>query len=549
MQHPFSARGSIPSADDFHQLDEIYLRLSRARDFITQRQIVTNTGISGSPDSGKTTGPFQTFQYAAWLHDDPGLGLCAKPDSCSKMLKIAEATGQLHRVEVVSATSGHSWNPVTYAIEHSKGIAMVDEAMDALWNMVEILNRGEILKQGDAFFDQGGKQLIRAIMQVQWDRYRKIDMLRVLKCLQLLPQGFAALEDSQKYPILEDLDQALAAMQERGNHALEMAADYFRNSITNLHPKTLSSLRMTAEVRMSPVFADPIMKMCFMPGKPISPDDIVFGNKIVILDVPYSEFFGQSRALGAAWKRATQRCVMNRAGKLSGDERKLPAVGIWADECQCWLTDFDIEAAERGRSTKLYHVFAWQAWGSLVNGYGGGQVGESKAEALLANFGVRVMCRQICPKTRERDSKMIGTAEVWVPTHGTSNGGDDGQGGGGPRETYSVTLQPRPTLPEGAFLSLECDKGIVDAFVFKGGPLFRHNGQRVLRVEFAQEKLDSLAGALTEQRPRARPWIRPTEAFTFNWRSAMAPISALKAWANVWTDGRAFPKGPGGRHA
>jgi hypothetical protein len=240
---------------------------------------------------------------------------------------------------------------------------------------------------------------------------------------------------------------------------------------------------------------------------------------------------------------------MRRQETFNGDERELAPVGIWADECQCWLTDFDIEAAERGRSSKLYHVYAWQSWGTLKHGYGGGQVGETKAEALAAVLGVRIMCQQKDRPTRDRNSAMCGTAEFWVPTDGTSTADDPQDGTGRVTTTHSRSLQRRPVLPEEAFLTLATgERAIVEAFIFMG-TLFRYNGQRYLRVEFAQNWAGERWDARKEKKPRARPWngfIEWTDvarAFLHSWQDG---VLAYCKWINFWTDGLAYPDAPGG---
>ena len=538
MLRPDAPAPPATRAKRLHNLDDIYLRLSRGPDYVRLREIVTNVGIDGSPSSGKTSGPFETLQRAAWRHGDAGLVLCAKPDSAERATKIIKAAGEEDRLIVVSPDSGHVFNPVDYALQHAKGEAMIDEALHELWTMVEILNRGEVSKQGDAFFDPGGKEMVRHIMAVQLERYGKIDVLRVLKCIQVLPPDFAALENSERYPILDDLEQAIASMQGRDNDALDMAFDYFKKAIPNLASKTRSSLQMTAQVRLAPLFGNPILRMCFKKGTPVSPDEIVFGGKIVVLDVSYSQYFAASRALGAAWKQATQKAAMRRQATHKGDERELLAVGIWADECQCWLTDFDVEAAERGRSSRLYHVYAWQSWGSLKRGYGGD---ESKAEALTASIGVRIMCQQKDFPTRKRNSEMVGTSDFWMDTHGTSV--TQGSGMSGPSSSSGVSnsqaIQTRPVLPEEAFLTLGVKRGVVEAFVFPGGSPFLHNDQRFLRTEFTQMDEGRRLAALTEKRPRARSWVGYTEpknvalAFFKGWEQGER---AFRNWLNFWRE-------------
>jgi hypothetical protein len=277
--------------------------------------------------------------------------------------------------------------------------------------------------------------------------------------------------------------------------------------------------------------------MFFKRPSNITPRDVINERLWVVLDVPYSLYRSASRAIGAAWKQALQKELMRRP---YNEDR--PLCGIWQDECACWLTEkMDVEAAERGRASGMYHVNAYQSYSTIVNGYGGGAVGESRAKALLSNFNIHVICGQTDAETRLKDQQMIGS--VATPMTTRSVNGKGGEEGGGWSE--STCLQWLPSLPEDWMLGLEHGQnGYVQAFVFAGGRQFNWNAKRWLLVRWPTSYAWTLWQALTERVPMARGfwgYVSPKVAFN--------PLCFdVGRWWRFWTERRGhFRRGVGYR--
>jgi hypothetical protein len=475
---PVPVRASNPRTK--YPLDKKLIRISRKADYLRVRDFVRNIALVASSGSGKTT-ILDLLESSCWV-PNAGHGAlvhCPKEDSAERAYQIACMAGRRYDTKIVSPTSGHSFEPISYALKNAGAMASIDEAFDELWTAVEILNRDDVLRQGDAFFEPAQKQMTRNGMAILHAAYPEVKLEDLLGIIQQLPRSYEALGWPERYPVLGHLAEARKKWKRGANHGLDIAEDYFTKTVPGLSDKTLSSIAISAETKVSPVWDEPIYTMCFSKPMNISPDFILNGG-IVILDVPVSRWRGAARAVATMWMQALQkRCLQREV-----DEYTVP-IGIWADDGGAFMTDYLVEACERGRSAKLYHVIAYQGNSTLETGYGGGESGKGKSKSLKLNCNIRIMGGQTDPETRLDNADTCGKEEVLVTTEGQQENQSTAGGRGSTGKSVSLTPHERHELPERAFLGLkDGSDGIVEAFVFRIGPPFKANGKRFLRVRF-----------------------------------------------------------------
>ncbi len=505
---PLPVRVSPRAYRNPNSLDTPIIRLSKRGDFLRRRDFVTNIATRGSIGSGKTT-LLEVIQRAAWEAGDFGIILCAKPDSAERAIQTIRASGRNDSLLHITPESGYCFNPVDFAMKQGGALLPMDEALDELWTILEIINRGEVAAQGDNFFVPAQSELTHKGMKVLHAAKNEVGLRDLMKICERLPETFEALEYPERYFVLQMIALARKRYPVGANVQLDDAISYFTKTIPGLSDKTRSSIQISATVRLGALLEDIYERMFFGKRTNITPADIIDNRLLAVIDVPFSQYRRASRAIGAAWKSAFQKEMMRRHYQ---EDR--PLGGVWADECACWLTDMDMEAAERGRSSDMYHAYTFQSIKTLVTGYGGGAVGESKAASLMSNFVVNIMANQIDSPTREHDQKMDGSVPTWVQTISENwkngRGGDDpdmGAGDGG--ESESFTLHHLPSLPEEWLLGLESGQhGYVQAFIFVGGRKFKWNDKRWLLVRWPQ----NYAGwrwmeAQREKVPVARPFF------------------------------------------
>jgi hypothetical protein len=547
-----SVRGdSNPRANKkLYRLNKKILRLSRRGDWIRMRDLLRNIAISGSIGSGKTSGPMETFQRACWADGHCGLVLCAKPDTAQKAIQLARAFGAnyVH----IHPESGHHFDPVNFALENSGGKIGTEEALDDLWTMVEIMHRGEVSQSGDNFFVPAGKEALNKSVRLIYLTTGKFNIRQLLQiCRETGGMDKAEIErNPDRFLALRMLDHL--DKHARAEYRREVAdiRSYFMEQ-AGLSDKTRTSIWITASVRLSPMTdgGSPIYKLFFGGETNITPKDILGKGLLVILDFPYSDFRGAARCIGVGFKQALQKYCLQR----KGDESDIPC-GIWADESDCWTTQMmDREATSRGRQSRLYHVYTYQAESTLEDGYGGGAVGKSRAKALLSNFIIRVMCAQIDPETRlEGGQKTIGNSLQWTRqiSQSETSGSPQMEGTGWSRsESYSQSWMP--AFPESFLLGLETGQhGFIEAYVINAGERFRWNKQRYLLVRWYQNHAGWRFDSLHEQYPTARPWAdHPGWFDLWRWARKGEWKTAFYRFMNFWYDGMFRPGKTGGNEA
>lgn len=523
-------------------LNSPILGFSRKMDMVRERDIYRSIGIDGASGSGKSSGPFETIARACWErrpHQHGALILSAKPNSRMNMVQIARAAGRGDEV-IVSATSGHYFDFVNYAMKHALPGAGIEDALAEVNNAVEAVNRNDGTKGGDEFFMNAGKVLLRSCMTICKAAMGRIDMVAVRRMIQSMPPNFEALGRPDQYEAVRMLGLALENRGSRTDIQLEMAVDYMTMEWPNLSRETASSIQVTATTKLAPLFNTPVFEFLFQcKGTEITPEQILEEGKLVFLDFPPTLHRAEARAIGVVFKQALQKAGLRRLEDYAGRENELIPVGIWLDECQNWLTDFDIEALERGRASRLYHVMAYQGLASLENGYGGGDIGRGKAEALLLNVNLRFICAQTCWKTREANSKLFGQYEIVVTSESESeNASPNGVNRG---HAVNKSEHLKYVVPERAFISLsKGDGGIVETVFFKGGDKFKENGKHYLLVRFRQNSWTTRLAWLSEKRPEAISFVGYVSGKfvvkTFREHGWNEGKRVFHHWYKFWTD-------------
>jgi len=533
-------------------LNSPILGLSRKMDIIRERHLYRSVGCDGASGSGKSSGVIETLARACWEHrphQHAAAVFCAKPDTRTNMIKIARIAGR-NDIDVVSPATGHYFDFVNYAMKHALPDAGVEDALTAVNIAVEAINRNDGTKGGDEFFMNAGKILLRSCMTICNAAYGRIDMVVVRRMIQSMPPNFEALQKPDQYEAVRILNMALAKYEGRQHVQLEMAADYVTTEFPNLSRETGSSIQVTATTKLAPLFNTPVYEFLFAcKGKEVTPETVLEQGRIVILDFPPIIHRAEARAIGIVFKHALQKAALRRLEEYAGREDEMIPAGLILDECQNWLTDYDIEALERGRASRTYHVMSYQGLASLENGFGGGEVGRSKAEALLLNLNLRFICAQTCWRTRESNAKLFGQYEIFVRSESTSqNVTRDGINQG---RSVNMSEHLKFVVPERAFISLsKGDGGVVEAIFFGGGDRFKENGKHYLKVRFFQNSWGSRLFWLREKRPQAISFVGYVsikfvlKAF---WRRGWAHgTKVFKHWLKFWMDDNGMIYGNGG---
>jgi hypothetical protein len=523
-----------------YPLDEKIIRLSRKGVWLRLRDLVRNIDIRGSIGSGKTVFVFNMILRCCLAAAHSAIILIAKPGAAAKAKEIAKYAGRGKDVRVIR--EGGEWHiePIQWAIESARrrGVTLpLREAFEEMQMMIGILHRGRVSKAGDNFFVPSADELLHELMKALLLATGQCKIEEILHCARKVPDKPEAFHQPERYPIVRYLETIIVKYGRTAE--VNALIDYFEE-IACLSDKTRSSIVITLTTRIAPMMEEPIYSTFFKYPMNLTPEMIDREGLIVIVDFPV--VYGTSgRCIAAAVKQMCQKWCLNRPQE-SEEERPM---GIFQDEAAAWVTEIvDPEAAERGRSGRIYHVNTYQSHSTIVKGYGGGADGETLAKALTTNFVVRINASQIDPETRNEPIAICGKVLRWMHQVGFQNQvGDDGEVIRNRSDSFS--LQYIPAMDDEYLLGLETGRnGYAEAVVINGG-VEMGNGERYLKVRWYDPLGDGWKWwePIFERYPTARPWVCSVSFGDFFnlcvWRGFW---KAVEEWADFWTDTMMHPE-------
>lgn len=269
-----------------------------------------------------------------------------------------------------------------------------------------------------------------------------------------------------------------------GQHDFDLAKEYWLGEFPNMADKTRSSI-LTGVMGILHTFNTGIVRELVSTTTNVTPDDM-FRGKFIFVDMPVSDLGDVGAFVSGGLKYLCQRAVLRR----KADESSNIAV-IWADEAQGVVTTFDAPFLAQCRSHRGCMVYLSQ---SLPGYYAalGGNAGKLSVDALLANFGTKVLHALGDLETAQWASGLVGRSLQ------TFTGGSMGQQDGAydtltGRSSYQPNFSQafESTLQLNAFLHGPRTGGpasgfVCDAYVIRTGEPFA-SGQNWLRASFSQQ--------------------------------------------------------------
>ena len=125
--------------------------------------------------------------------------------------------------------------------------------------------------------------------------------------------------------------------------------------------------------------------------------DMSRDGKIIVMDLPVKEFGAAGRAAQVMFKYMWQQ-AMERDEASTHD---LPAVFLWADEAQNFVSEYDSQFQATARSSRACTVYITQ---NLPNYYAsmGGEQAKPRVDSLVGNFATQNLARQHQRPTDQR---------------------------------------------------------------------------------------------------------------------------------------------------
>lgn len=460
----------------------------------TLDQATAGVLCTGTTNSGKTTGPFNTVVRSLLRSGASGAFLVAKNDAAREYIDLIRSEGRESDLIVFSPeTPNQGFNFLAYEVNQSgSDRAIVENLVRLLMEAVEISARHR-RNQGHDWFEDAMQTLLRNCLLVVMTTTGKPDIGLVLEMVQSLPQSLGDVEEPERFRSLQLLDQAESKATPERAYELQMARRYITWEWTNLSDRTRSSIAISLSTPLDVMLRWPLKKM-FLEELTVSPDDPLAG-RLVVIDVPVKRHDLIGKISGVIWKYSFQRAIERRPEVVNRWPVELvrPCF-IGGDEIHFFSTHNDSFFQSTARSSRGISVYATQSIANFTSEMGGDPTSKARVDSLLANLQTRFACQNLDPETNKWYSDSLGNVLVKrrarSVTVNPNGGGFLAKLAGANRSiNQSESEQPEPDLSSRQFSGLKTggfpNKGIVEAILSGSGArlLFR---QRWKRVSFDQ---------------------------------------------------------------
>jgi hypothetical protein len=483
------------------RLSDRILWLSRT-DALTLEEACLGILGTGGNGSGKTTA---LINHALRLFCRQGFGgviLCAKLDAAEEYRQIIQSEG---RTPIMfGGDSHHAWNFIDYeSRRYGYGQAIIENLVVILSSSSEIVSRKYGERSGDKFWEDARDQMLRNCLWVAVTATGGIDLRSILRMIQTLPRSSADLQEPERFYSLQML--RLAEERAGGERAVEvsLARDYFCDQIPHLSDRTLSSIVLTLSVLLDSFLRFPLADL-FGGESTVTPDDIVTGGQIVVINVPTKQYELIGKVAGVLWKTSVQRAIERNPALLERPADEVRPTFILADEFPAWACSHDTHFQSTARSSRGISCYATQTIKAIESEMGGDPTSAARVQWLLSTLQTRFYFQNSCIENNRFAADAIGKA--WTPVPNGNEGVNvDPKGGRSQNAGAGWNFQHLYRVDPSEFIGLPRGgkqyRFEVEAIVTSAGRRFKINGERWVRTTFRQFKERPVWRMLFDQRP------------------------------------------------
>ena len=426
----FNVRETLRPVPCILDEDTPLLQLSELRqDDWTLRDAYEGVQVFGASGSGKTSGSGKALAHAFLRGGMGGIVLCAKPDEADNWLAYAKQTGRSDDIIRFSPEGNDGFNFLEYEMYRAPDAAdiMVTNAVNLLMNVLDVAARSSSLSTpaaGDAFWIKSAKMLLGYAIQLLFATYGRIQLTEVIELIESAPTSRAQMRDEgwQKSSFFA---ATLRDFYESGGGKfppeIEDAArlkQFWLHNFPNMAEKTRSNIITTLASDLDPLLQGRMRRL--FSGRSTLVPEFTHDGAIILLDFPVRKW-GDAGILAQqifkyAWQRATERRTVTKNTR---------PVFLFADECQFFLSAYDMEFQSTARSSRACTVMMTQNL-PLFYSRIGGNLPEHTVNALMGNLRTKIFHTNGDRTTNEWAAKMVGKATFWRETHGSNSGWSSG---------------------------------------------------------------------------------------------------------------------------
>jgi hypothetical protein len=443
-----------------------------AADIFTIRDACQGVQVFGGTGSGKTSGTGYLLARAYLSTGFGGLVLCAKPEERPLWERLASQTGRSQDLIIIKPEESWQFNFLEYeASRQGKGGGLTVNIVQLLTEIVRSIDREEKGEAEKPFWRNALRQLVGAAVELAIAAHLPLQLDLLGEIVRSGAKSLKDLEDAtwqQKsvcYRCIQDADKITRDEDEEADY--QQCRSYWLNDFATLAGETRSSIVLSFTM-LTQLFTTRPLRRLLSDKTNITPE-VTFEQKIIIVDMPIQEYFQAGRIAQFVWKTMWQKAALRRRAT---DETA--PIFLWCDESQNFISDFDPEFQAVARSAKACTVYLTQNISLYKKVLGTGS--DDAVEAFLGNLQTKIFHQNSSAETNNWASDLF--AKDLFKKHTISSNAGDGSVSSGHSMTEEEQHQVRPIEFTQLLTGASINKGMVQAFIYKGGTRFVSNRRR-----------------------------------------------------------------------
>jgi len=380
-----------------------------------------------------------------------GIVLCAKMDEAENWLHWGQKTGRIDDMIRFDASGQWRFNFLEYEMNRSPSDADIMSAnvVNALLSILEVASRGTGLSassgSGDPFWQKAPKMFLGYAVDLLYATTGRVRLSEIASLIASAPTSPKQLKDKswqEQSFFAQVFREFYATGGGRFPPSLEDATrlkNFWTQEFPNIPDKTRGNVTTTIAADLDPLLRGRLRKI-FSTETNIVPE-FTHDGKIILLDFPIKEHneagILAQQIFKFLWQRATER------RRVTDHTRPVFA---WMDECQFFLSGYDMEFQSTARSSRACTVMLTQNLPTFYSRIGG-NLPEHTVNALVGNLRTKIFHSNGDMTTNRWATEMIGTEIVTRRTEGMTDGtttsfgtSEGGSHGGSKGSTWSHTI-------------------------------------------------------------------------------------------------------------
>lgn len=415
------------------------------QDAWTLEDAYTGVLVFGSTGSGKSSGSGRALAHAFLSSGMGGLVLCEKSDEADTWMQYAAETGRRTDMIRFSPNGTDGFNFLDYELRRSPEAVdvQIGNVVNLLLNTLDMASRSNSMSTpsaGDAFWIKSARMVLNYAIQLLYATTGSVRLAELVELIESAPKTTAQISDEawQKRSffsqIFRDFYATGGGRYPPDLEDVKRLKHFWLTTFPDMPEKTRGNIITTLNTDLDPLLQGR-MRRLFSGNTTLIPE-MTHDGAVIVMDFPVKEW-GDAGLLAQqifkyAWQRSTER-------RAKTDTTR--PVFLFADECQSFLSAYDMKFQATARSSRACTVLMTQNLPSFYSTIGG-TMPEHTVNALLGNLRTKIFHANDDQTTNQWASRMVGKETFWRENFGTSTnhsesfseGRNTGQG-----ESWSVS--------------------------------------------------------------------------------------------------------------